>query len=63
MIYVKTVAFKGHTDEIYVLEPHPINKFIMLSAGHDGNLILWDIVQGTQKKKFFNEVIIMCNCV
>jgi len=26
-------VLKGHTDEVYVLEPHPIEQNILLSAG------------------------------
>ena len=26
-------VLKGHTDEVYVLEPHPIEQNLLLSAG------------------------------
>ena len=49
-------VLQGHTDEAYVLEHNPVDKRIMLSAGHDGNIIIWDIIAGTMIKKFFNNV-------
>lgn len=47
-------ALKGHTDEVYILEAHPIEPNLLLSAGHDGNLILWDIERRRKIKLFFN---------
>ncbi|XP_006815970.1 PH-interacting protein-like [Saccoglossus kowalevskii] len=44
----------GHDDEIFVLEPHPTDPRIFLSAGHDGHVILWDLCIGAQIKSFFN---------
>nr|CAH7754791.1 unnamed protein product [Callosobruchus chinensis] len=46
----------GHTDEIYVLEAHPYDNNIILSAGHDGQLFVWDIVKGEIVYKFLNTV-------
>ncbi|XP_054829119.1 bromodomain and WD repeat-containing protein 1 isoform X2 [Eublepharis macularius] len=46
----------GHTDEVFVLEPHPFDSKIMLSAGHDGNIFIWDITKGIQMKHFFNMI-------
>jgi len=54
--YLIRLKSKGHSDDVYVFESHPVNNNVILSAGHDGNLILWDIVTGEQKKKIFNEV-------
>nr|XP_042900539.1 bromodomain and WD repeat-containing protein 3 [Parasteatoda tepidariorum] len=45
---------KGHEDEVFVLEPHPIDPRIFLSSGHDGRIILWDLVTGTVIKNHFN---------
>lgn len=50
---------KGHTDEVFVLEPHPFDSKIMLSAGHDGNIFIWDITKGIQMKHYFNMVSIV----
>ncbi|CAN2389514.1 regulation of cell shape, partial [Pristimantis euphronides] len=44
----------GHENDIYVLEPHPFDSRLMLSAGHDGNIILWDIKNGTKVVHCFN---------
>uniref|UniRef100_A0A8D2LLB9 Bromodomain and WD repeat domain containing 1 n=1 Tax=Varanus komodoensis TaxID=61221 RepID=A0A8D2LLB9_VARKO len=44
----------GHVDEVFVLEPHPFDSRIMLSAGHDGNIFIWDITKGIQIKHYFN---------
>ncbi|KAK0089616.1 hypothetical protein PV325_006326 [Microctonus aethiopoides] len=35
---------RAHKDEVYVLEAHPIDPRIILSAGHDGQLIIWDVL-------------------
>lgn len=47
---------KGHTDEVFVLEAHPHDPRLLLSAGHDGNVILWNILTGKQIKKFYNRI-------
>nr|XP_008105713.1 PREDICTED: bromodomain and WD repeat-containing protein 1 isoform X2 [Anolis carolinensis] len=46
----------GHADEVFVLEPHPFDPRIMLSAGHDGNIFIWDIIKGIQMKHYFNMI-------
>ncbi|RCI03380.1 hypothetical protein CU098_005870 [Rhizopus stolonifer] len=40
-------VLKGHEGEIYALDNHPLDPSTVLSAGYDGNVILWDI----QKQK------------
>ncbi|XP_017883326.1 PH-interacting protein isoform X2 [Ceratina calcarata] len=35
---------RGHKDEVFVLESHPIDPRIILSAGHDGQLMIWDVL-------------------
>ncbi|KAL4232669.1 Bromodomain and WD repeat-containing protein 3 [Mactra antiquata] len=47
---------KYHKEEVFVLEPSPIDTRIMMSAGHDGNIIIWDIIQGKLIKRFFNHI-------
>ncbi|XP_005104695.1 bromodomain and WD repeat-containing protein 3 [Aplysia californica] len=47
-------VLEGHEDEVYVLEACPSDSRILLSAGHDGKMIVWDIETGTKIKKFFN---------
>uniref|UniRef100_A0A672V730 Bromodomain and WD repeat-containing protein 1 n=1 Tax=Strigops habroptila TaxID=2489341 RepID=A0A672V730_STRHB len=46
----------GHADEVFVLETHPFDSRIMLSAGHDGNIFIWDITKGTKTKHYFNMI-------
>uniref|UniRef100_A0A8C4UPU2 Bromodomain and WD repeat-containing protein 1 n=1 Tax=Falco tinnunculus TaxID=100819 RepID=A0A8C4UPU2_FALTI len=46
----------GHTDEVFVLETHPFDSRIMLSAGHDGNIFIWDITKGMKTKHYFNMI-------
>lgn len=49
--------FKGHDDEVFVLEAHPFDSRIMLSAGHDGNIYVWDLTKGAKIRNFFNMVL------
>lgn len=44
----------GHQDEVFVLESHPCDPYVLLSAAHDGNMFIWNISTGTQIKKFQN---------
>ncbi|XP_015116795.1 bromodomain and WD repeat-containing protein 3 [Diachasma alloeum] len=37
-------VLRAHKDEVFVLESHPIDPKIILSAGHDGQLIIWDVL-------------------
>ncbi|XP_050296565.1 bromodomain and WD repeat-containing protein 3 [Anthonomus grandis grandis] len=46
----------GHTDEVYVLEPHPHDEDVILSTGHDGQLLIWDIHKGEILFKFTNTI-------
>lgn len=48
--------FAGHTDEVYVLEPHPHDEDVILSAGHDGQLLIWDIHRGEIMFKYLNTI-------
>lgn len=47
---------QGHEAEVYVLEPHPYDPRIMLSAGHDGNVFIWDLIRGIKTMHYFNMV-------
>lgn len=49
-------CLQGHDDEVFVLEPHPFDSRIMLSAGHDGNIYIWDLSKGGKIRNFFNMV-------
>uniref|UniRef100_A0A4W3HK84 Bromodomain and WD repeat-containing protein 1 n=1 Tax=Callorhinchus milii TaxID=7868 RepID=A0A4W3HK84_CALMI len=46
----------GHDDEVFVLEAHPFDSRIMLSAGHDGNIFIWDLSKGTKIRNYFNMI-------
>ncbi|XP_069886798.1 bromodomain and WD repeat-containing protein 1 isoform X2 [Dipodomys merriami] len=46
----------GHADEVFVLETHPFDSRIMLSAGHDGSIFIWDIAKGVKMKHYFNMI-------
>ncbi|KAJ6635022.1 Bromodomain and WD repeat-containing protein 1 [Pseudolycoriella hygida] len=46
----------GHTDELFVLESHPIDPHVLVSAGHDGQLFIWDIMEGISIAKFVNHI-------
>lgn len=52
---------KGHADEVFVLETHPFDSRIMLSAGHDGSIFIWDVTKGTKVKHYFNMVSEVCD--
>ncbi|KAG8370507.1 hypothetical protein BUALT_Bualt14G0124000 [Buddleja alternifolia] len=40
-------SLTGHTDSTYVLDVHPFNPRIAMSAGYDGKTIVWDIWEGS----------------
>ncbi|CAF0813240.1 unnamed protein product [Adineta ricciae] len=46
---------KKHEKTVFVLECHPTNERILCSAGHDGLLIIWDMVDGRAIKYFLND--------
>ncbi|XP_044129416.1 bromodomain and WD repeat-containing protein 3-like [Bufo gargarizans] len=46
----------GHDDEVFVLEAHPFDSRILLSAGHDGNIFVWDLEKGTKIRNYFNMI-------
>ncbi|EPS73773.1 hypothetical protein M569_00983, partial [Genlisea aurea] len=39
-------SLTGHTNSTYVLDVHPFNPRIAMSAGYDGKTIVWDIWEG-----------------
>lgn len=49
-------TLKGHEGEIFVLEPHPIMCNLMLSAAHDGQIIVWDLDEERALFKHRNKV-------
>ena len=38
----------GHQADAYILESHPREPRILMSAGYDGRVLLWDVVSGCQ---------------
>jgi WD40 repeat protein len=40
-----------HGDQAYVLEVHLFDAHLLMSAGYDGQVILWDTAQGSILKK------------
>uniref|UniRef100_A0A8C6P1E2 Bromodomain and WD repeat domain containing 3 n=1 Tax=Nothobranchius furzeri TaxID=105023 RepID=A0A8C6P1E2_NOTFU len=49
-------VLSGHDDEVFVLETHPFDPRIMMSAGHDGNIYIWDLSKGVKIRNFFNMI-------
>lgn len=45
-----------HEHDIYLIESHPFDARIFVSAGHDGNMVIWDIETGKSIKTFSNFV-------
>ncbi|XP_029164784.1 PH-interacting protein isoform X2 [Nylanderia fulva] len=55
-------VLRGHKDEVFVLESHPIDPRLILSAGHDGQLIIWDVLNSESIACFQNSVEGQGNC-
>ena len=36
----------GHEHKVNEFDPHPYDPNVLLSAGHDGRLLIWDIIKG-----------------
>ncbi|XP_061395070.1 bromodomain and WD repeat-containing protein 3 [Musca vetustissima] len=49
-------VLRGHKDELFVLESNPKNEHVLLSAGHDGQVFLWDIEKGESVAHFVNNI-------
>ncbi|KAE8621436.1 hypothetical protein XENTR_v10004832 [Xenopus tropicalis] len=49
-------VLSGHQNDIYVLEPHPFDSRVMISAGYDGKIIIWDVNKGDQIKCYCNTI-------
>ncbi|KAG0251319.1 Bromodomain and WD repeat-containing protein 3 [Actinomortierella ambigua] len=47
-------TLKGHTrfTEIYVVDVHPVDPRLVLTAGYDGHIFLWDIREGKQLRQW-----------
>ncbi|EFA78752.1 bromodomain-containing protein [Heterostelium album PN500] len=44
-----------HLSDVFVMEPHPFDSRLMMSAGYDSQVILWDIEKGVMLNKFLLE--------
>lgn len=44
-----------HKHDVYLLESHPIDPRILISASHDGTMIIWDIERAKVIRKHNNE--------
>lgn len=44
----------GHTNAVFVMDVHPTDWRIVVTAGYDGRIFLWDISTGTMLKSFTN---------
>ena len=53
---VCALSLQQHTDEVFVLESNPSDSSILLSASHDGLIIIWDLRSGKAIKSFTNDV-------
>lgn len=45
---------KGHRHDIFLIEAHPTDPRLIVSAGHDGFICLWDLTNGSLVTKFAN---------
>lgn len=45
---------REHKHDIYLIESHPTDPRIFVSAGHDGRVCIWDITTGRCIKKIIN---------
>lgn len=48
---------KEHNHNVFLIESHPIDPRICISASHDGSLVIWDIERAIALKKFRNVVV------
>ncbi|GBG59276.1 hypothetical protein CBR_g32291 [Chara braunii] len=46
-------SLTGHSQQTYVLDVHPFDPRIAMSAGYDGSVILWDIWEGKPIKQYY----------
>ncbi|CAG0918143.1 unnamed protein product [Notodromas monacha] len=46
-----TCVLSGHNDEVFCLETHPFDNRLLLSAGHDGNIKIWDVTSAVGARR------------
>lgn len=47
-------SLREHKDDAFVVEAHPFDPRLVLTGGHDGYIIVWDIIRGTVVNKYHN---------
>lgn len=47
---------RGHEEKVYTLDAHPKDPRILLSAGHDGAIFIWDMIRAERLQSFLNVV-------
>ncbi|GAM27759.1 hypothetical protein SAMD00019534_109350 [Acytostelium subglobosum LB1] len=45
----------AHVSDVFILEPHPSNPRLLMSAGYDSQVILWDIQSGVMLNRYVIE--------
>lgn len=55
-------VLRAHKDEVFVMESHPLDPRLILSAGHDGQIIIWDVLHTEPIACFQNFVEGQGNC-
>ena len=41
-----------HSNEVFVIETHPRDPRVFVSAGHDGIIVIWDMFKGDKLNQF-----------
>lgn len=49
---VANVPLQQHTNEVFVIETHPKDPRVFVSAGHDGIIVIWDMFKGDKLNQF-----------
>lgn len=58
---VNMMIFKGQSNQISLLNTHPTDPRLLLSASKDGELVQWNLLTGDLIQKFENKVIFIKN--
>ncbi len=45
-------SLQQHSNEVFVIETHPRDPRVFISAGHDGFIVIWDMFTGDQLNLF-----------